>query len=269
MNKKDFVSTSLFEHRFWLQVLGDHARFIHDRLAPKERREIRQARHFIDTFDRLLAAAKTSTARELAGLTRSADYYARAIRSFKLKLLRRQLKKEISLGLPPSFINHMVNEVEEYLRILSFLLRGEVPPPLHPIHHHLIWLPDASGHAAAVRDNLDPVEKRLKKKSDDFAKHFEQFFVKATEMAGFLRTRLTRFPALDRFNRQVGAELILFRKLLEEIEELELDAETLSTLNPLLADHMAREECYYLIKLAETTDVKKPSCDPGKPRVKV
>ncbi|GAB6889346.1 DUF2935 domain-containing protein [Geobacillus stearothermophilus] len=37
--------------------------------------------------------------------------------------------------------------------------------------------------------------------------------------------------------------------------------------SPLMADHMAREECYYLQKLAETTgEVKAPACDPTKPR---
>jgi hypothetical protein len=36
-----------------------------------------------------------------------------------------------------------------------------------------------------------------------------------------------------------------------------------------MADHMAREECYYLMKLAESTEVvKAPYCDPTKPRTK-
>ncbi|QHN49727.1 DUF2935 domain-containing protein [Geobacillus stearothermophilus] len=37
--------------------------------------------------------------------------------------------------------------------------------------------------------------------------------------------------------------------------------------SPLMADHMAREECYYLQKLAETTgEVKALAWDPTKPR---
>ncbi|NIK15192.1 hypothetical protein BDD39_001702 [Saccharococcus thermophilus] len=48
---------------------------------------------------------------------------------------------------------------------------------------------------------------------------------------------------------------------------MELNKEVLGVLTPLMADHMAREECYYLQKLAETTnDVKQPACDPTKPR---
>ncbi len=47
-----------------------------------------------------------------------------------------------------------------------------------------------------------------------------------------------------------------------------LNKEMLGTLTPLMADHMAREETYYLMKLAETTDIPAPIDDPTKPRVK-
>jgi hypothetical protein len=34
-----------------------------------------------------------------------------------------------------------------------------------------------------------------------------------------------------------------------------------------MADHMAREECYYLQKLAQSTKVvEQPTCNPTKPR---
>jgi hypothetical protein len=39
--------TALFEHRFWLQVLGDHSRFILYALSPKESSEIQTAEQFI------------------------------------------------------------------------------------------------------------------------------------------------------------------------------------------------------------------------------
>ncbi len=48
---------------------------------------------------------------------------------------------------------------------------------------------------------------------------------------------------------------------------MELNQEVLGVLSPLMADHMAHEECYYLQKLEETTgEVKPPACDPAKPR---
>ena len=43
---------------------------------------------------------------------------------------------------------------------------------------------DAAGHAGAISSNLDQVEKRLKEKSNQYTKHFEDFYLKAVEMAG-------------------------------------------------------------------------------------
>ena len=44
---------------------------------------------------------------------------------------------------------------------------------------------------------------------------------------------------------------------------------SLGVFRPLLADHMARETCYYLLKLHEVDpeNVKLSECDPTKPRV--
>ena len=58
---------------------------------------------------------------------------------------------------------------------------------------------DAAGHAGAISSNLDQVEKRLKEKSDQYTKHFEDFYLKAVEMAGYLRTHLSSFPELKRW----------------------------------------------------------------------
>ena len=41
MNNNDFYQSGLFEHRFWLQIMGDHARFIFYSLAPSETKQIR------------------------------------------------------------------------------------------------------------------------------------------------------------------------------------------------------------------------------------
>lgn len=261
-----FEKESLFEHRFWLQVLGDHARFIFDALSPKEVTEVQKARYFIDVFDRLLEEArKPLSDTQLFSLTQQAYQCSQEIREFKLFLIRQHLIGDITIELPPTFINHMVNEVEEYLTNLQCLLLNKVPRN-HPVHHHLIWLLDAAGHASALSGAFDMVEKKLIKQSDEFMKAFEQFFIKAAEIKGYMRTGLTRFPALERFNHQVEKEIICFTKFLEEIREMEEDKKILSTLTPLMPDHMAREECYYLTKLAQSSEVKLPDCDPTRPR---
>lgn len=260
-------SPALFEHRFWLQVLGDHARFILNTLSPKEHEEIERANCFIHAFDQLLQQSrKNLTDSEILTLNHQANQYAQEIRTYKLHLTKKHLLGEISISLPPTFINHMVNEVEEYLRILGYLLKGEAPPKQPAVHYHLVWLLDAAGHAAAITGNLDMVEKKLISVSQTFTNDFENFYIKAVEMAGYMRTNLSDFPALQRFNKDVEWEILLFKKFLRELEEMELDAKVLSTFSPLMADHMAREECYYLLKLSEVSEVELPECDPTKPR---
>jgi hypothetical protein len=162
-----YEEATLFELRFWLQVLGDHGRFIFGALAADEREEISRAELFIGSFDSLLEAARAGgSAQRLLELNRAAYLRAQEIRMFKLHLLERHLIGKIKLNLPPSFLNHMVNEVEEAIAALHYLQAGHIPPLQDALHHHLLWLQDAYGHSASISARLDMVEKRLKEASD-------------------------------------------------------------------------------------------------------
>lgn len=118
-----YYKGALFEHQFWLQIMGDHARFIFDSLASSEGEEVQKAHYFIRMFDQM-----------------------------------------------------------------------------------------------------------LKEKSADYAVHFEQFYLKAVELAGYMRTNLKEFPALARFNKEV--EVTMFTEFLCELEEMEIDAEVLGAWLP-------------------------------------
>ena len=89
-------------------------------------------------------------------------------------------------------------------------------------------------------------------KSAAFSKHFEDFYLKAIELTGFLRTNISEFPALNRFNYDVEVEIELFKTFLKELEEMELNAEVLDVFTVSMADHMLREEQYFLTKLAQS-----------------
>ena len=263
----NFESVALFEHRFWLQILGDHGRFIYNTLSPSEINKIQKAEYFIDLFDVLLdQARKPLSGDEIQRLTQSAHQHAKDIRVFKLEILEEHLVGEIVIGLGPTFINHMVNEVEEYLRILNFLLNNEIPTD-HPLHYHDLWLPDAVGHAGAIQCGLDEVEKDLREKSKEFAVEFNDLYNKADEFSGYLRTCLRDFPALHRLNNQVELKILLFMRFLEEIKELRISKQAVGTLMPLMPDHMFREECYYLTKLSRVSQINMPDCDATKPRI--
>ncbi|GAA0454259.1 DUF2935 domain-containing protein [Alkalibacillus silvisoli] len=267
MNKNHFLDSAKFEHLFWLQVLGDHAIFIRDSLSPTEEEDIQIAEQLIERFNELIDRSRRLREGQVIPFTHEAAEATERMQSYKLSIITRQLVGDISIHLSPTFLNHMVNELQEYQHVMKYLSEGQSPPIFHELHHHLVWLLDASGHAGAINDELDAVENRLKEKSDDFKKHFDQFYIKAVELTGYLRTNVESFPALDRFNSDVEVELNLFRTFLSEIEEMELSKTVLSTFSELMADHMYREECYYLMKLAESSNTNMPDCDPTASRV--
>lgn len=263
-----FETSAAFEHRFWLQVMGDHARFIKNSLSVDEAEEVTRARAMIAAFDGLLEHARKTEKRErLIEITREAYGLTQQLISFKLHLLQRHLIGKITIGLSPSFLSHMVNEAEEYVRVLGSLLSGQPAPVFHELHHHLVWLQDAYGHASSIAGDLDMAESRLTEIARTFDQHFREFYLKAVELAGYLRANVKKFPALARFGKEVELEMALFMQFLRELEELRLSKQALGILSPLMADHMSREECYYLMKLAQASEHKPPACDPARPRV--
>lgn len=270
MNIEGLRRETLFEHRFWLQILGDHSRFILNALPSLEDQEIQRAEYFIRIFDQLLENAQSEKLNdsEIDNLTLKAYRYSQEIREFKLHLLKRHLIGEIMIELPPTLINHMLNELEEYLCILNFVITKSIPKA-NSVHHHLLWLSDGVIHAAAIDRALDNMEKILKEESRSYMNGFEALYLKAVEMAGYLRTKLNSFPALTRLDKEAEEHMIAFINFLENIKELRLKKEILGTINPLLPDHMLREECYYLTKLSLVSETAKPDCDPTRPRISV
>ena len=267
MSKFSYLKEAVFEHQFWLQILGDHARFIRDALSPYEKDRIGMAGGYIQIFDELLEQSRRDLSEEqIYELTKMALGYAEEFRKFKLELLRMHLNGQIKINLPPTFINHMVNEIEEYLRILQSLLKQNISEA-HPLHYHNLWLPDAAGHAGAIQCRLDDVEADLRGKSRDFMQEFKDLHMKSEEFTGYTRTSLSDFPALKRFNNQVEVRIGMFMRFLKDLEDLVTGKRVLGTLSPLMPDHMFREECYYLLNLSRVTEAKDPDCDPTTPRI--
>jgi hypothetical protein len=268
MENSEFAAISLQENRFWLQIMGDHARFIFYLLAPNETEHIRKAQQFIFTFDQLLEQARRPLQEpEAENLNKSAYENTNSLREFKLQLLALTLEAKLNAHISSTFFNHMTNELEEYLLILGALTSRQ-GIRFHPLHYHLLWLSDAVEHAASVSSNLDETEKDFIAESRSYEQQFSDLYMKAIEQSGFTRTKLTDFPALGRMNGQAEAVMTPFMGFLLQIRDERLTARLLGTFMPLMADHMAREECYYLLKLSEAAPgVKRPDCDPARGRV--
>lgn len=258
---------SLFEHRFWLQILGDHSRFILNALSPKETTFIEQTKQFICIFDDLLEKArKPVPTKNLHELNYKAYSAAMKIRELKLTILSKQIKEKININLPPTFINHMLNELDEYICILNDLIKGNMFST-KDLNLHLLWLPDGAGHAEAIASALDMTHKELIKKGKEYSKIFTNLYLRSIEYRGYTRTGICDFPALRKLNFDADEIMMCFKKFLKELEEAILDKKVLGTIYPLMTDHMFREECYYLTKLSMVSETEAPKCDPTKPRI--
>jgi hypothetical protein len=240
----DDTQSVLFEQQFWLPILRDHCQFILDALSIKEKQEIQWAERLYNAFDQLIRRE------DFLNLEMSL-HFTKELRKLKLHLLVRLLTDQIAFNLPPTLINHMLNELDEYVEVLKCLLQQKRVPHCHPLHYHLLWLSDAAVHADVIVRDLDTVEKNFIAKGSEFKRQFEDYYYKAIELSGYIRTNLPTFPALNRFNSEVELEITLFQKFLAEMKEMSLDRTVLGTLRPLFPDHMYREERYYLTKLAQ------------------
>lgn len=268
MTDSSYQMTALFENRFWLQILGDHGRFTLDLLAPSEAAAICTARQMIGAFDALLTEARRDiTAAQAMTLSCQARAWSCAMRDFQLGLIARQLTAPTGINMTPSMFSHMINETEEYLRILSCLAAGRLPPAMNPIHYNILWLDDEASHAAAISSGLDEVEHTYIDAAMDYVHKFHCLFIKAHGMVGLMRTGLTQFAALSQLDVEAYDQTMAFTKFMLDVQAKRTDSRLLGIVPPLMPDHMAREQCYYMHKLAISACLTPPACDPTRPRV--
>lgn len=257
------------ELRFWTQIMGDHARFIKNSLAPDQTNLNLVADNFIQIFDRFYEkVSHLDENKEINGLITDITTTTLSFRDFKRELLSDRLQNQPVTSLGPTFYNHMLNELEDFLKILAGYQAGK-PNDESILGQHLLWSLDASGHGAILGSALDKVEFQLRKIARAFEKNFDQLYIKVVELIGYFRSKPPAAgPALERYNLEVAAEIQKFMEFLMEVRQGVINQQILGRLVPLEPDHMWREECYYLLKIAEVTPgFPKPDCNPGRPRV--
>lgn len=257
------------ELRFWTQVMGDHARFINGSLAPDQAGLCQVAENFILIFDRFYEkVSRLDEHGESNGLITDINAAVLSFREFKRELLSFRLQNQPVTSLTPTFYNHMLNELEDFLRILAGYQTGKTYEE-SVLGQHLLWTLDASGHAAILDSSLDKAEFQLREIAKAFEKDFGHLYLKVVEITGYFRSKPPAAgPALERYNLEVATSIQRFMEFLMELRQRVINQQILGNLLPLVPDHMWREECYYLLKIAgDSQGLPKPECDPGKPRV--
>lgn len=249
----------LQEIYFWSGIMRDHSEFIITALSCRELEYARSAKDYQNAF--IALHQDVATTHHYAELPYTAVLINRSVTllnsfiGFKKIILKKLLECDIEINLPPTFVNHMINEALEFYRVLCLAANaGPWNITEMNIHLHKIWLPDAAGHAATIAADLDPTEAELIKTAESFRKDFDNLFIKATELGQMLERACLDAESLKFLNEQVEEKINEFMCYLGRIRELRQKCKALGSINPLVPDHMIREEKYYLSKI---TDLKR------------
>lgn len=208
---------------FWSLVFEDHLHFILHALGKDEKEHLATARDLLERHNGEFLR------------------FATEVIAFKQELLALSLRKEVVLDLPPTFLNHMLNEAEAALKDLN----GEE----HVLDLHKTWLLDADGHLTTIMQKLDPVEKQFKKQLKKECKRFHALFCKALEFIGYLRSGEDDFETLQKLTGDAILETNFYLELVSLFAEQAKDGRLLTVMPELMIDHMLREQSYYLFQL--------------------
>jgi hypothetical protein len=232
------------ENAFWLGVLLDHIDFM-DLAIPAKYSLLRQRLEELRSQGQSIVE---DTSSDDIQVSEAALKFAQDVTEFKKGLLERKLTELSDIQMDPTFISHMLNEVEEYITILTgFLLHGEVPKR-KLLDYHKLWLLDIDGHLVTIKKNLDPIEKILRKAAGEKGKKFKHFFLKALELIGYLRATQD-FPELRQFNEDMIKETEEYLLFISELNQLLLQGTLPGTITVQMLEHMTREQEYYLSKI--------------------
>lgn len=240
---EDHVS---FEHRFWLQIIGDNLRFIEDSLSSKEKQILENINNLRDKLDEYLQISRQQPQHIILD---NIINIVNDIKRLEILILNRQLKDDIKIGLTPTSISNMINELEEYQMIIDSLHKTNKLPQFNIISHHKLWLKNIIVYTDMLICDLDMIEKTTRHDLKVFKNKYENLYNKCLEIIGYLRA-LDIFPqTLSFLNKNcIDITQILLKKL-EEILILTINKELLGKFNVLVPDHMIREGIYYLNKL--------------------
>jgi len=229
---------------FWTYILAEHAMFQTNAFSHKEEEYITKAEQFNQIF---------TTYNQVAASNQSIDLHTLEIDTisfidFKKKIIIDLLQHKVLIGFSPSFINHMVNEADEFLSILRF---GTCPIKTeHPTMYIKTWLADASGHASTLAAFIDLAETPTIRQAESFKNLFDALGKKTSEM-NMISENLKTNPNLELLKEEVTEALNKFIQFCITTGRL-LDKQQImsaGTLSSDITNHFINEHQYFIHKI--------------------
>lgn len=244
------------EHLFWLEILQDHAYFVRDHLSVSEVEYVQTAEQYIHLFDDLLKQlnrlSPAISHSDPASIEFSRKVWPIVKGYFDLEgaLQALRIENAVNLNLSPTYLNGTLSENQEYLRILSYLIKGSEPVPLSLIELMDLWLEDQLGHAVLFKNLLDPIEIMVSKRADLYIGKYQAFIVQNHHFKGYLRFKEPGFARQTEFALEVGKTTLemsqfIYAMTIKYRENKLLNKETLRFLI-----HHFPETCYFIKKLS-------------------
>lgn len=244
------------EHLFWLEILQDHAYFVRDHLSVSEVEYVQTAEQYIYLFGDLLKQLNSLPPNLLHSNPALIEFsikawpVAKGYYDFEGALQALRIENAVNLNLSPTYLNGTLGENQEYLRILTYLMKGKEPVPLNLIQLMDLWLEDQLGHAVLFKNLLDPIEIMVSKQTDLYIAKYQAFIVQNHHFKGYLRFKEPGFARQADFALEVGKTTLemnqfIYAMTMKYRENKLLNKETLRFLV-----HHFPETCYFIKKLS-------------------
>lgn len=241
----------------WFRIIRDHMIFI---VKHSSQENIKyKANKYYQQCEKLRLSCYNGE--NLQILNDSAIKLVNEVHNFKKEILILQLNGKLNILLPPTFISHMLNELDKFrFMVHSMEITGEFPHNT-AINEHKLWGADIEGHLDTIKNSTDTLNNNIRKTVYKQKKTFCLINKTTNEIISYLNHGIIpNFPYIDAHTELITSETILYLNLVSEIQELVENNFALGTLDEGILTHMLFEEMYYLCCIT-TAD---PGYDPLK-----
>jgi hypothetical protein len=182
---------------------------------------------------------------QVTALNQNALMLARQMLQFNQSVLDDVLACRMFTVIYPSELEHLVNEAQNYIAMLTRLISGAVEmAPREFALQQAFWNENMGQHAQYIEGSLDPTESALQAQAAAFAREFARLVQQA-------QTAEQRLQILPQVTMRSEAATERIQRYKAEGTEGILSCSVRSIIIPLLADHVLREANYYLRMLRE------------------
>lgn len=250
ISEAEFVQQSINESLFWLRIMKEHALFMSEGFDRSDKKLIREADQFFVMFDRRLT--------DVRALRRDPDVVrrfnegtimlARRFREFKSNVLLLIIQCKINGFNFPLLIDHIAREAGYFVETLRNLNRGMSEPLADRIvDENVFWLRIMADHSKFIASLLDQSERKLVTVANTFSDEFDQLLAQARDLESMVKqTEPSFFNTLTGFTTDVQMATTDLRNFKKDARDLIRQCQSLSIINPLLADHVTREANKFL-----------------------